>query len=75
MSEKADTLACPTWETHMLTRIEQALAHSFAHLEGPHTPPRLLAAMRHAVFPGGARIRPQRCLAVAGAAAGVRARL
>ena len=51
----------------MLTRIEQALAQHFAHLEGPHTPPRLLAAMRHAVFPGGARIRPQLCLAVAGA--------
>lgn len=51
----------------MLTRIEQALARQFAQLEGPHTPPRLLAAMRHAVFPGGARIRPQLCLAVAGA--------
>jgi geranylgeranyl diphosphate synthase type II len=67
MSEKADTLACLTRETRMLTRIEQSLAHHFAHLEGPHTPPRLLAAMRHAVFPGGARIRPQLCLAVAGA--------
>ncbi len=51
----------------MLNRIEQALAQHFAQLEGPHTPPRLLAAMRHAVFPGGARIRPQLCLAVAGA--------
>lgn len=49
----------------MLNRIEQALVQHFAHLEGPHTPPRLLAAMRHAVFPGGARIRPQLCLAVA----------
>ena len=28
-------------------------------------PPLLAAAMRHAVFPGGARIRPQLCLAVA----------
>ncbi len=51
----------------MLNRIEQALTQQFAHLEGAHTPPRLLAAMRHAVFPGGARIRPQLCLAVAGA--------
>ena len=51
----------------MLTRIEQALEQQFALLQGPHTPPRLLAAMRHAVFPGGARIRPQLCLAVAGA--------
>lgn len=28
-------------------------------------PPRLAAAVRHAVFPGGARIRPRLCLAVA----------
>ncbi len=28
-------------------------------------PPRLAAAIRHAVFPGGARIRPHLCLAVA----------
>lgn len=28
-------------------------------------PPRLLAALQHAVFPGGARVRPQLCLAVA----------
>ena len=51
----------------MLNRIEQALGRHFAQMEGAHTPPRLLAAMRHAVFPGGARIRPQLCLAVAGA--------
>ncbi len=51
----------------MLNRIEEALNRQFALLKGPHTPPRLLAAMRHAVFPGGARIRPQLCLAVAGA--------
>lgn len=30
-------------------------------------PPTLAAAMRHAVFPGGARVRPRLCLAVAGA--------
>ena len=51
----------------MLNRIEEALERQFALENGPHTPPRLLAAMRHAVFPGGARIRPQLCLAVAGA--------
>lgn len=51
----------------MLTRIEAALERQFTLAEGPHTPPRLLAAMRHAVFPGGARIRPQLCLAVASA--------
>jgi geranylgeranyl diphosphate synthase type II len=48
-------------------RIEQALKQALALGEGPEGPPLLAAAMRHAVFPGGARIRPQLCLAVAGA--------
>ena len=47
------------------TRIEQALAQALASADGPGCPPRLAAAMRHAVFPGGARIRPRLCLAVA----------
>lgn len=51
----------------MLHRIEEALTQRFAQLPGPQTPPRLLEAMRQAVFPGGARIRPQLCLAVAAA--------
>jgi len=46
-------------------RIEQALDQHFSRVETAGAPPRLLAAMRHAVFPGGARIRPQLCLAVA----------
>ncbi len=47
-------------------RIEQALT---AALEGvaSGSPPRLAAAMHHAVFPGGARIRPRLCLAIAAA--------
>jgi geranylgeranyl diphosphate synthase, type II len=48
-------------------RIEQALQRALALGEGPDGPPLLAAAMRHAVFPGGARIRPQLCLAVAAA--------
>lgn len=51
----------------MSNRIDSALERQFTLAEGAHTPPRLLAAMRHAVFPGGARIRPQLCLAVAAA--------
>ena len=43
----------------MLHRIETALERQFTLAQGPHAPPRLLAAMRHAVFPGGARIRPR----------------
>jgi geranylgeranyl diphosphate synthase type II len=48
-----------------LARIEAALAAALALSDGPGAPPRLSAAMRHAVFPGGARIRPQLTLAVA----------
>jgi len=48
-------------------RIEQALQRALALGEGPEGPPLLASAMRHAVFPGGARIRPQLCLAVAAA--------
>jgi geranylgeranyl diphosphate synthase, type II len=48
-----------------MTRIEQALQAAIATGEASGCPPRLAAAMRHAVFPGGARIRPQLCLAVA----------
>jgi geranylgeranyl diphosphate synthase type II len=46
-------------------RIEQALLAALALGDGAGGPPRLAAAVRHAVFPGGARIRPQLCLAVA----------
>ncbi len=50
-----------------MTRIEQSLASAIATSEAPGGPPRLGGAIRHAVFPGGARIRPQLCLAVAAA--------
>ncbi len=42
--------------------IETTLANALAATSGG--PPRLAAAIRHAVFPGGARIRPRLCLAV-----------
>ena len=48
-----------------MTRIEQALATAISTGEAPGCPPKLAGAIRHAVFPGGARIRPQLCLAVA----------
>ncbi|MEY6433990.1 polyprenyl synthetase family protein [Thioalkalicoccus limnaeus] len=47
------------------TRIEQALDAAVTAAEGPLCPPRLAAAIRYAVFPGGARIRPRLALAVA----------
>ena len=48
-----------------MTRIEQALASAISTGEAFGCPPKLAGAIRHAVFPGGARIRPQLCLAVA----------
>lgn len=50
-----------------LMRIERAVASAIGSIERPGCPPGLAAAMRHATIPGGARIRPKLCLAVAGA--------
>ena len=49
----------------LLTRAEQALERHFDRALGQGTPSGLEKAMRLAVFSGGARIRPQLCLAVA----------
>lgn len=49
------------------TRIESALTHAVGLAEQPGCPPRLAAAMRAAVFPKGARVRPRLCHAVASA--------
>jgi geranylgeranyl diphosphate synthase type II len=46
-------------------RIEQCLTAILAPSALEGTPPGLLAAVNHAVFPGGARVRPRLCLAVA----------
>jgi geranylgeranyl diphosphate synthase type II len=51
------------------SRIEDALSSALALADQPGAPPRLIAAMRYAVFPGGARIRPRLTLAVAAACA------
>jgi geranylgeranyl diphosphate synthase, type II len=50
-----------------VNRIEQALQAAIGRADVPGCPPRLAAAMRHAVFPRGARVRPRLCLAVAAA--------
>lgn len=46
-------------------RIEQALTEAVETTERAGAPPRLAGAVRHAVFPGGARMRPRLCLSVA----------
>jgi geranylgeranyl diphosphate synthase type II len=51
-------------------RIEAALEAAVARADAASAPPKLAAAIRHAVFPGGARVRPQLCLAVAEACGG-----
>ena len=51
------------------TQIERSLARSLEIPRGFGEPPLLVAAMRYAVFPGGARIRPRLCVAVARACA------
>lgn len=50
----------------MTPRIETALTTAIARAEAG-APPALAGALRFAVFPGGARVRPHLCLAVAGA--------
>jgi len=49
------------------TRIERALQEAVAMADVPGCPPRLAAAMRYAVFPKGARVRPRLCHSVAAA--------
>ncbi len=51
------------------TRIERGLGLAVELAKAPDGPPLLAAALRYAVFPGGARIRPRLCLAVARACA------
>lgn len=51
--------------TDVMPRIEQALEQAIAQGGGETAPPLLAAATRHAVFPGGGRVRPRLCLAVA----------
>jgi geranylgeranyl diphosphate synthase type II len=48
-------------------RLETILETALVRSEAGGAPPRLAAAMRHSVFPGGARVRPSLCLAVAAA--------
>jgi geranylgeranyl diphosphate synthase type II len=50
-----------------VTRIERTLSASLERVDRHDAPPLLAAAMHHAVFPRGARIRPRLCLAVAAA--------
>jgi geranylgeranyl diphosphate synthase type II len=48
-----------------LPRIERAIEGALDSIDAADAPPLLRKALRHAVFPGGARFRPRLCLAVA----------
>lgn len=50
-----------------LRRIESALQGALSSTTIRGCPPRLASAVHYAVFPGGARVRPRLCLAVAAA--------
>jgi geranylgeranyl diphosphate synthase, type II len=47
-----------------MTRVERSLSVALGLAQGLDSPILLTNAMRYAVFPGGARIRPRLCLAV-----------
>ena len=49
----------------MHKRIERALERAVRHATAGGQPPGIAGALRYAVFPGGARVRPRLCLAVA----------
>ncbi len=51
----------------IVQRIDRALDSALNKAAGPGAPPKLAEAMRHAVFPGGARVRPRLALAIAAA--------
>ena len=51
-------------------RIERALELAIQRTAADNAPPKLSAALRHSIFPGGARVRPRLTLAVAEACGG-----
>ena len=50
-----------------LLDCEPALERAVALAASKHCPPQFASALHYAVFPGGARVRPQLCMAVAAA--------
>jgi geranylgeranyl diphosphate synthase type II len=61
-SKRSSPLPEPPLERLLLARIEAALKTAVDRATGPGCPPRLAQALRAAVFPGGARLRPQLCV-------------
>ena len=51
----------------IVQRIDRTMEAALLQAAGPGAPPKLAEAMRYAVFPGGARVRPRLSLAIAAA--------
>ena len=51
----------------MVARIETCLEKAIERATSVPCPPKLAKALHYAVFPGGARVRPQLCVSVASA--------
>jgi len=58
------------FEMSLETRIDAALHAAIEHTQISSAPRQLSQALKHALFPGGARVRPQLCLSVAQACGG-----
>lgn len=65
-SSPAAAEGSPSASIYVTARVERALLAALEPGEA-EAPPLLSAAARHAVFPGGGRLRPRLCLAVASA--------
>lgn len=73
MTSQADTRREAALNPNL--RIDAALRRYIDRARGPAGPPRLGEALEYAVFPGGHRLRPRLCLAVAMAHGGGDARV
>jgi geranylgeranyl diphosphate synthase type II len=67
MSSAASVHREDTPRADVAARVERELERILSASFGPASPPRLRDAVRHAVFGGGARLRPTLCLAVSAA--------
>ncbi|MEM9330392.1 MAG: polyprenyl synthetase family protein [Pseudomonadota bacterium] len=54
-------------DMEMVARVEACLEEAIEHATAPSCPPKLAKAVQYAVFPGGARVRPQLCVSIAAA--------